>query len=264
MNEQEYRRHPAIAQSTLKLLGRSPAHAKWAIDHPKKPTDSMQIGTCLHGLVLEGKTDFAVLPTSATGDSEAAKAIKASFMLDNPGKIILSHADAETVGAMALSLKQHSTAMRLLRICEEKEKSVFWTERGMEFKGRFDGICSLGVVDLKTTGSADVAHFERSVYRYGYHIQAAHYLVGAAANSLPCENFYIVAVENEPPYCVSVFQLDHEAIETGEKERQRLIKLYEECLMSGKWPGYPDKIQSITLPKWAFYENNQRENEDEY
>lgn len=264
MNEQEYRKHPAIAQSTLKLLRRSPAHAKWAMDNPKESTATMQIGTALHGLVLEGKTDFAVMPESAKGNTNAAKAVKADFLLSNSGKIVLSHAEAEKIGAMALSLSQHSTAMRLLRICDEKEKSVFWPELEMEFKARFDGVCPLGIVDLKTTTNADIADFERSIYKYGYHIQAAHYLAGAAANNLPCENFYIVAVENEPPYCASVFQLDHAAIEAGEKERQKLIKLYKECLVSGNWPGYPDKIQSITLPKWAFYENNQEENENEY
>jgi len=264
LSEQEYRNHPAIAQSTLKLLSKSPAHARYTMDNPTAPSASMQIGTALHGLVLERKTDFVVMPESAKGNTNAAKAVKADFLLSNSGKIILSHDEAEKVTAMKTSVFNCKTAEKLLKIVTETEKNIFWTENGVEFKARLDGECPLGIIDLKSTQDASADEFERSIYKYGYHIQAAHYLVGAAANSLPCENFYIVAVENEPPYCVSVFQLDHEAIETGEKERQRLIKLYKECLMSGKWPGYPDKIQSITLPKWAFYENNQRENEDEH
>lgn len=262
MSEQEYRKHPAIAQSTLKLLSKSPAHARYAMDNPTAPSTSMQLGTALHGLVLERKTDFVVMPESAKGNTNAAKAVKADFLLSNSGKIILSHDEAEKVTAMKTSVFNCKTAENLLKIVTETEKNILWTENGVEFKARLDGECPLGIIDLKSTQDASADEFERSIYKYGYHIQAAHYLAGAAANGLPCENFYIIAVENAAPHCAAVYQLDHKAIEVGEKERQRLIALYCECMASGVWPGYPDKIQSVTLPKWAFYKNME-ENDNE-
>jgi len=252
MSEKEYRAHPAIAQSTLKLLDRSPAHARWAMNHPKEPTDAMQIGTCLHALVLEGRTDFVVLPAAAGGNSAAAKAIKAGFIMENPGKIILSHSDAEKVGAMALGVERCKTAMKMLSLVTEPEKAIFWEESGIQFKALLDAPLALGVMDLKSTMDASLEEFERSIYKYGYHIQAAHYLAGAAANGLPCENFYFLPVESSAPNCARVLMLDHGAIEVGEKERQRLISVYKKCLITGEWPGYPDEIQSVTLPFWAF------------
>ena len=56
--------------------------------------------------------------------------------------------------------------------------------------------------------------------------------------------------------------VDHETIEAGEKERQKLIKLYKECMSSGIWPGYSDKIQTVRLPFWALKLINEDENDD--
>jgi len=264
MGDKEYFAKKAVSQSTLKLLRRSPAHAKYAMDNPKSPSAAMQLGTCLHAIVLENKTVFAVLPESAKGNSNAAKLIKANFALENADKIVLSADDAEAVKAMAESVKAHPAASKLLALMLEAEKEIEWQENNLQMKGKIDGLLPFGVLDLKTTTSAEMKEFEKSIFKFGYHIQAAHYLYGAAANELPAENFYIIAVENEPPYCTAVFVIDHESIEAGEKERQKLIKLYKECSESGIWPGYSDKIQAVKLPYWALKLINEGENDDDY
>ena len=262
MNDKEYFAQKAVSQSTLKLLRKSPAHARYALDNPKEPSAAMQLGTCLHALVLENKVVYATLPESAKGNSNAAKLIKANFALENAGKIVLSADDAEAVRLMAASVKAHPAASKLLALMIEPEKAIAWQESDLTMKGKIDGLLPFGVLDLKTTTSAEMKEFEKSIFKFGYHIQAAHYLYGAAANDLPAENFYIIAVENEPPYCTAVFVIDHETIEAGEKERQKLIKLYKECMTSGVWPGYSDKIQTVKLPYWALKLINEDENDD--
>ena len=262
MNDQEYFAHKSVSQSTLKLLIKSPAHARYALDNPKASTPSMQIGTCSHGLILENKTVYASLPESAKGNSNAAKLIKANFAIENADKIVLSADDAEAVRLMAASVKAHPAASKLLALMLEPEKAIMWEKDGLTFKAKLDGLLPFGVLDLKSTSSAELAEFAKSIFKFGYHIQAAHYLAGAAANDLPAENFYIIAVENEPPYCTAVFVVDHETIEAGEKERQKLIKLYKECSESGIWPGYSDKIQTVKLPYWALKLINEDENDD--
>jgi len=262
MNDKEYFAQKAVSQSTLKLLRKSPAHARYALDNPKPSSAAMQMGTCLHALVLENKTVYASLPESAKGNSNAAKLIKANFALENADKIVLNADDAEAVKLMAESVKAHPAASKLLALILEPEKAIMWQESDLTMKGKIDGLLPFGVLDLKTTTSAEMKDFEKSIFKFGYHIQAAHYLAGAAANDLPAENFYIIAVENEPPYCTAVFVVDHETIEAGEKERQKLIKLYKECMSSGIWPGYSDKIQTVRLPFWALKLINEDENDD--
>lgn len=252
MSDAEYFAHKAISQSFLRFLKRSPAHALWQLKHPKEPTDAMLIGTCLHALILENKRVFVALPESAKGTSNAAKLVKSAFYLEHEGKIILSADDAAKVEAMAESVLNHSGARAILDLGGESELPIFWEENGLTMKGKIDRVNPLGVIDVKTTKDASLAEFAKSVYNFGYHVQAAHYLAGAAANGLPCDDFIIIAVENEAPYCTALRKIDHVSITEGEQERQELIAKYLKCVKENHWPGYNDEIETVSIPKWGF------------
>ena len=252
MSDAEYFKARGISQSFLKAFKRSPAHALWQLKHPKEPSEAMLIGTCLHALILENKRVFVALPESAKGASNAAKMVKSAFYLENEGKIILSADDAAKVEAMAESVLNHSGASTILGLGGESELSIFWEENGLEMKGKIDRVNPFGVIDVKTTKDASLAEFAKSVYNFGYHVQAAHYLAGAAANGLPCDDFIIIAVENEPPYCTALRKIDHVSIMEGEQERQELIQKYLKCVEKKHWPGYSDEIETVSIPKWGF------------
>lgn len=252
MSDEEYFAHKAISQSFLKAFKRSPAHALHAMKNPKPPSDAMLLGTCLHSLILENKRVFVALPESAKGTSNAAKMVKSAFYLENEGKIILSADDAAKVEAMAESVLNHSGARAILDLGGESELPIFWEENGLTMKGKIDRVNPLGVIDVKTTKDASLAEFAKSVYNFGYHVQAAHYLAGAAANGLPCDDFIIIAVENEPPYCTALRKIDHVSIMEGEQERQELIQKYLKCVKEKHWPGYSDEIETVSIPKWGF------------
>lgn len=252
MSDKEYFSRKGVSQSLLKMFKRSPAHARWALDHHKEPTEAMLIGTCLHALILENKRVFVSLPESAKGNSNAAKMIKADFTIENEGKIILSCDDAARVEAMAESVRNHAGAKAILELDGESELPIFWEENGLTMKGKIDRVNPLGIIDVKTTKDASMAEFAKSVYNFGYHVQAAHYLAGAAANGLPADDFIIIAVENEAPYCTALRKIDHAAILEGELERQELIAKYKKCIEKNDWPGYNDEIETVSIPKWGF------------
>ena len=252
MSDAEYFKAKGVSQSFLKAFKRSPAHALWQLKHPKEPSDAMLIGTCLHALILENKRVFVALPESATGASSAAKTVKADFYLENEGKIILSADDAAKVEAMAESVLNHNGARAILDLGGESELSIFWEENDLTMKGKIDRVTPLGIIDVKTTKDASLAEFAKSVYNFGYHVQAAHYLAGAAANGLPCDDFIIIAVENEPPYCTALRKIDHVSIMEGEQERQELIAKYKKCVEKKHWPGYNDEIETVSIPRWGF------------
>jgi hypothetical protein len=137
----------------------------------------------------------------------------------------------------------------------EREYSAIWDdpETGVRCQARFDDIArGIGAItDLKTTTDASPYRFPRTVFDYGYHLQAAHYLRGAKALGIEADSFGIVAVEKEPPYAVAIYQLNAAAIYDGERELRPLLARWAECDAAGAWPGYAEDVVVIDLPAWA-------------
>lgn len=262
MSDSEYFAHKAISQSFLKTFrDKTAAHAKWELEHKKEATDAMILGTCLHALVLENKRVFVGLPESAKGSGKDATLLKTQYAINYPDKIILSAKDARKVERMADSVWSHKGARAILELEGESEVPIFWKVEvpdgkggliTLEFKGKIDRSNPLGVIDLKSTCDASLREFSKSIYGFGYHIQAPHYLEGAAKNDLPCDDFIIIAVENEAPYCTALRKIDHVSIMEGEQERQELIAKYLKCVEKNHWPGYNDEIETVSIPKWGF------------
>lgn len=102
------------------------------------------------------------------------------------------------------------------------------------------------IVDLKTTLDASPAGFAKSVAKFRYHVQRAHYSEG-----FDIGNFVFVAVEKTPPYLVAVYVLDEQAEIKGQELRDRDIQLYMDCLENDFWPGYSEDIEELSLPNWS-------------
>ena len=67
--------------------------------------------------------------------------------------------------------------------------------------------------------------------------------------------FYFVAVEKEPPYGVNVFELTPDFIAAGRRQRDKAIKLYKECFLSGRditkmYKGYTAGVHELDCPPW--------------
>ncbi len=254
MPEAEYRARPERSQSDFKhFLAPTPAHAKYAMDN-RKTIAEFGMGSALHSLVLEGKNIHAVEP-EADGRTKAGKELKALFAAQNEGKIILTRKEGDAVEGMAAGIRRNAGCMALLESLIEREVSTFWD--GM--KARLDGVSPLGVVDLKSTRGADLWNFSKSILEFGYHIQAAMYSEAASKAGFPCEDFYIIAVENTQPHEAALYIIDHAAIEIGRHELSRLKSLYYKCLESGQYPGYSQDITPISLPNWKIREFFQNE-----
>jgi exodeoxyribonuclease VIII len=250
----EYHAHPAVSKSLLDRMAKSPLHAKAYLEGvAEPPTPAMQFGTALHTAVLEPDR-FASEYAVWEGDRRTKDGKAAYEKLVASGKSIISASDNDVIFAMVASILQHPIAAGLLK-GGVVEHSVFWTHKNAaECKARpdywrqNDGI----VVDLKTTEDASSVGFARSIAAYRYHVQAAHYLAGTQA-----ERFIFIAIEKKAPYAVGVYELDAEALTLGNTLRERDIEQYMSCAEFDAWPGYSPEIQTITLPKWATY--NQEE-----
>ncbi len=256
----DYHAIDACSASKLKAMRRSPAHCRHQIDNP--PTsEAMALGTLLHSMVLEPfsyENLYHVMPECDRRTKEGKRAW-ALAEIEAAGKTVVKKDDFILAQAMAVSCAAHPAYPKLFDGEGHNELSIFWRddETGLDCKMRADRIVDVPgfgtvVVDLKSTIDASPRAFAGSVHKFGYHIQAAMYLEGLAKAGIPCEKFVLFAPESAPPHCVAVYAVEDESVEQGRREMRRLMATYAECVKSGVWPGYSGRIESLSLPVYAF------------
>lgn len=161
---------------------------------------------------------------------------------DDPRQII-NQKLLDTCLLMRDSVFAQSEARDLLQLCADRQLSgVFKDEAGLLIKFRSDlwGGSVRVMGDLKCTAKgADRESFSKTIYENGYHIQAALYPDGMAANGQPVEDFAFIVVEVEAPHVCAVHRVGELTLEAGRKEYTRFKQVYRECEESGAWPAYP-------------------------
>jgi exodeoxyribonuclease VIII len=179
-----YHRWRGASQSRLVMLrDKSPAHVHWAMEHPEEATPAMQLGAAIHVAVLEPGLFEGRYVRDIEGDgrSKAVKEARAELRANCvPGAVFLKAADYDTCLAVRDAVAAHPIAKALLD--GPTERSAVWRDKetGALCKARFDQLTNgvPALTDLKTTADASPEAFARSIYRYGYYLQAAHYLSG--------------------------------------------------------------------------------------
>jgi len=246
---------PGLSSSFLRGMSRSPAHAKCAAES-ERDSAQMLIGRALHCAVLEPSRygeSFRVGPC-VDARTKAGKAEWAAFEAScKPDTELLSPKEDDAVRGMSASLRGHGLARQLLfRDGVKTEQSIFWEHRGLTCKARIDCITEFFgapmVVDLKTTQNA--GDFERSITKYGYHVQEAWYRRGLKAAGFTPERFMFIAVESTAPYGVAIYELDQAYLDAANAEIETNLATYAECVKSGNWPGYKEEIRLVTCPVW--------------
>ena len=172
----------------------------------------------------------------------------------NAGRTEITLLDKQTLLGMAGSIHCHPLAARLLE-GGIAEATAIWNDprQALLCKARMDyylperGL----VVDLKSTEDASPEEFTRSVARYRYHVQHAHYASAFAATGNELRAFLFVPVEKTPPYAVAVHCIDAEAEGRGMELRDRAMDTLNRCLASDSWPAYEPRIHNLSLPVWA-------------
>lgn len=259
--------------SGLKLMLRSPAHFHWWATQPddEKETAALRFGKAFHCATLEPDVfdrTYCVLPAdaparwdhlrNAKNKSEGtlrAHAFWDQWDAENAGRINLSAADYERARRMADSVRAHPVAAGLL-VGGEREATFRWhdPETGLACKARADlYVPGEFLMDLKSCMDASKEGFSRAVARYHYDLQQAHYIEGIRANRDAIRWFVFCAVESEAPYVCQPHVLDPRAEERGWNNRQRAIARQAQCVASGRWPGYSDELIELSLPAYAYF-----------
>lgn len=255
LSYQEYDSRPGVSQSQIQQMRRSPAHCKAYIDGHRRETEAKDFGKLLHHAILEPE-DFMNCHLVPPFPDRRTKAYK-EWAEENlvPGKVEVTAAEKRIILGCMDSIREHPVGSKIFDGSEITEVSMFAThlQTGIMRKGRLDAVYAGRnfLPDVKTSVDACPREFERSLYTYGYYIQAAYYLDLARANGVSVDSFIFIAVEKEPPYACAFYEVEPEAIERGRIEYERLLERFKQCHESGQWPAYSQELQFIGLPKWA-------------
>jgi exodeoxyribonuclease VIII len=232
VTSEDYHAGPGLSKSGLAELLKSDLHFKKYTEGSSKRTKSMEVGAALHTLLLEPQLYNEEYVTQPEDMRKNTKAYKEWFTENKVGKkTVLTHGEKKTVNDMVAQLCASSRAMALLS--GDSETAIYTKDEvsGLTLKCRPDVIHrKLGtLVDLKTTKDASPSGFDREVYTYKYHMQAALYLDICNAE-LPEEidTFVFVAIDKTAPYGVGLYQLPPEFIEEGRRLYKRALRKYFE------------------------------------
>lgn len=245
---------PSISSSGLKLINaRSPAHYWWQSPmNPDRPAQKqrphLNLGSALHDVLLLGNGRFEkhyyVLPEGfdPRATRQWADYIEARDYAIRKGRMVLTKAQFDTMQAMAEAVSKHELAGALLTAgTPEMTLAAVDPETGCWLRARPDNLpFNMEIIpDIKTAADASIDVYERAATRFGYFMSAAHYLdvidliYGEAKRS-----FVLITIEKEPPYLVTIDQLDSVDIDMARLRNRAALNKFADCLKTGNWHGY--------------------------
>jgi hypothetical protein len=257
MADTDYHADPCEEPSLSSTIGRrlinaSPAHAR--NDHPRLNPNHESVnkhkfdfGSLIHKLVLGAGADLAVLPYDDWRTKEAREMRDAAY---EDGKIPVKQKDFDRAQDIHIAFNnQISQADPAIRDCMAKGESevvVAWKEKTIWCRAMLDKVYVDGetatIIDYKST-EASAAHHEteRRIFAMGYDFQGVFYGRGLVALMPEIKElrFAIITQEVTPPFGMSVIAPTIEAAELAEVQVLTSMALWERCLSTGDWPGYP-------------------------
>lgn len=252
-----------ISKSGLDLISKTPAHY-WSRhldpNRPPRPTtvkDFFADGTAAHAIICEPEVfnkTYVVRPGSRMNAAELA-----AFSAAAGDRTVIDLDTYRMITGMRDSVFSHPIAAELLR-SGRPEQTIYWTDpmTGAACKCRPDWESDMGfLVDIKTTNDVSPGAFARSSAKYRYYVQDAFYTDGfQTATGRKLSGFVLIAVEKEPPYQVAIYTHDPEDIALGRKHYIENLETYVECLRTGHWPSYKDRMAKVL--KLPTYLTNQQ------
>jgi hypothetical protein len=247
----------SLSSTGVRELLNCPAKFRYRQQHPRAPKKEFDEGHAAHALVLGAGPELIVVPgTGKAGpnawqnnaDKERVQALR------DAGKVPLRPAQMDMALGMAEAIQDHPHAPKLLSR-GAPERALVWRDPTTEVlcRAKVDWLRPDGVVDYKSCDLAELEALRKSVYSWGYYVQAPFYLRGFRALHPGVEPFFaFVAQEKEPPYLVQTFQLAERALAYGDRRCAEALETYAACVEADDWPGYPtDDIPEIDLPAWV-------------
>ena len=103
--------------------------------------------------------------------------------------------------------------------------------------------------------------WRRQAANLDYPLQAAWYRAMWEQVTGDKPRFLHVLVGVEEPHLVSVVEMDAEFLQAGHQRMRRAIDAFDTCRTFNTWPGYENRVHTLTAPLW--YLNTELGQDDE-
>jgi hypothetical protein len=135
-------------------------------------------------------------------------------------RVWLSSGEHAELRAMQQAIRDHRRAPLAAALDSGmRELSIYWTDAGgARWKARPDCFTADIVYELKTTQDVRPAGFARTRRRFGYDLQAAHYVEAVRRLTGASPRFAYIAIEPRAPYYVWVHELAPADLERAAEE----------------------------------------------
>lgn len=241
----------SLSSTGARRLTDCPARFKYFLDHPEPYKPEFEFGTAAHTVILGNGPELVVVDADKWNTNETKARVAA---IRAAGNVPLKAEARQRIDDMAEALARHPEASDLLVPGSGlAEQSLFWEEDGIWRRSRIDWLRPEEIVDYKSARSVNPQQLEKAVHEYGYHQQQEFYRDGAAALGLLRRDapFKFICQEKQPPYLVTVAELDFFAADYGRQQNALALHLYESCRESGHWPAYAEGTAYLSLPPWV-------------
>lgn len=255
----DYFKNPAISASGLKLIDRSPAHFFESRTNPKESTDPQKFGTFAHCAILEPQefdNRFTMIPEGINFTTKEGKEIRATIIAS--GKEAVKYEAMQDILKIQAIFQSHPFVVEMNKCNPEFEKEHYYYFDGIAAKMKTDIIiqpCAsfpTGLVfDLKTTTDASPESWARTLWNGKGYIQVAWYIDSFQRIYGTVPDFVFGVIEKSSPYLMAFYRPPAHLIEYGREECNRLLGIYNECMNTGVWAGYPSGVNELVLPSWA-------------
>ena len=258
---------PTLNNSLVKILNsQSPQHA-W-VQHPRlnpayQPKHAAQFdrGKACQALIYGGEDQIVVID-AADYRTKAAKEQRDTARA--AGKFPMLTGQVDEAVAMFEALERQLAVLgdnpRIFR-GGVHEGTAVWKEGTVWCRARIDWLIETSpghwlAVDYKTTEtSVRPDDYERTFYNLGYHLQAEFYSRGIEATmDAKSVTFGFIAQEVSPPYAIAPVKASAENAGPYAREQvDNAIKVWEECLATDQWPGYPVRWAELDPPRYMAF-----------
>lgn len=251
------------------LITESPMHAR--LKHPRlnkglidSGSSKMDIGTIVHGMVLEGDESRLVIVEQDDWRTKVARETRDAARLAGLVPVL-----AGDMGMIREIVESARSAIRNSELAEaftpkagKPEQTLVWQEGDIWLRSRPDWLTNdyRLIIDLKTTtASAEPSAWLRTMLGNGNDLQAVLGLRGIKAlfKESRCQ-FVFWVVEQNPPYASSFIGLSPQFLEMSEHKLERAIRLWSDCTMTNCWGGYPSRICWVEPPSWEWTREQER------
>lgn len=267
---------PSASSSILRtLIDQSPMHAHW--DHPRlnsecepsAPTDFQIAGRILHWHITQaGECPYRALAFDSYRTKEA-KALKQEALDAGLAPILEDKLDELLPVADALRSRietDHPAIHAALHDPETLfEVTLICRIAGVLVRTRIDVLppARYGfALDLKfTTRSAEPEGWGRTLVS-SYLFQAALYPESVHILRGDKPEFRFLVCETDAPYGCSLHAMDPQMEDLAHRKVSRALALWDRCMTSGEWPGYPAETHYQEPPPWELTRWANREHND--